>query len=112
MNQFTASLWGDEGWATTLAVKPIFQIIKIVAKDTSPPFYYLLLHTWMKIFGTSEVAIRSLSFIFFLGTVLTVFLIGKHLWDKKTGFLAALLTLPIPSFLLTPLKAECIPYWF
>lgn len=91
MTQFNASLWGDESWAATLAVKPYLQIIKIVARDTSPPLYYLCLHTWMKFFGTSEVAIRSLSFLFFLGTATTVYFIGKHLWDKKTGFLAALL---------------------
>ena len=100
MNQFTASLWGDEAWAVTLAIKPIFQIIKIVAKDTSPPLYYLLLHTWMKIFGASEMAIRSLSFLFFIGTVITVYFIGKHLWDKKTGITAALLTFVNP-FLFT-----------
>ena len=100
MNQFTASLWGDEGWAATLAVKPLVKIITLVAKDTSPPLYYIFLHTWMKIFGTSEVAIRGLSFLFFLGTALAVYLIGKHLWDKKTGLLAALLTLANP-FLFT-----------
>lgn len=93
MNQFTVSLWGDEAWAANLAIKPIIKIISLVAKDTSPPFYYLLLHTWMGIFGTSEIAIRALSFLFFLLTVLTVFLIGKHLWDKKTGLLASLLVL-------------------
>lgn len=100
MNQFTASLWGDEGWAVNLAIKPIPQIIKIVARDTSPPFYYLCEHVWLKIFGTSEIAIRSLSFAFFLATALTVYLIAKHLWDKKTGLLAGLLTLTNP-FLFT-----------
>jgi 4-amino-4-deoxy-L-arabinose transferase-like glycosyltransferase len=90
MNQFNVSLWGDEGWAVTLAVQPIWQIITKVARDTSPPFYYLCQHTWMKVFGISEVAIRSLSFLFFIGTVITVFFIGKQLWDKKTGLLAAL----------------------
>ena len=101
MDQFTASLWGDEAWAATLAVKPIWQIVTIVARDTSPPLYYLLLHTWMKIFGTGEIAIRSLSFLFFLATVLVVYLIGKSLWDKqslisgenkKTALFAALFT--------------------
>lgn len=105
MNQFTASLWGDEAWAATLAVKPVFRIIQIVARDTSPPLYYLLLHSWMKIFGTSEIAIRGLSFLFFLATVLVVYLIGKNLWDKqslisgenkKTGLIAATLTLLNP----------------
>ena len=92
MNQFNVSLWGDEGWAVNLAVKPIWEIITTVARDTSPPFYYLAQHTWMKVFGTSEISIRSLSFLFFLTTVLTVYLIGKHWWDKKTGFWAASLT--------------------
>lgn len=96
MNQFTASLWGDEAWAATLAVKPVWQIIQIVSRDTSPPLYYLLEHFWMQIFGTSEVAIRSLSFFFFLATVLTVYLIGSFLWGKKTGVLAATLTLVNP----------------
>jgi len=96
LNQFNVSLWGDEAWAATLAVKPVQKIIQIVSHDTSPPLYYLLLHTWMKIFGTSEVIIRLLSFALFLATVLTVFLIGKHLFDQKTGLIAALLTLTNP----------------
>jgi uncharacterized membrane protein len=91
MNQFTASLWGDEGFAAVLAQKPIEQIIKIVAHDTSPPLYYLCLHAWMKIFGNSEVAIRVLSFLFFLGLCFVVFLIAKHLFDQKTGILAGIL---------------------
>lgn len=96
MDQFSVSLWGDEAWAATLAVKPYLKIIQIVARDTSPPLYYLLYHTWIKFFGISEVSIRTLSFLFFLGTVLTVYFIGKHLWDKKTGVLAALLAFTNP----------------
>ena len=96
MNQFTVSLWGDEGWAAHLAIKPLWQVISLVAKDTSPPLYYIFLHTWLKIFGTSEIAIRSLSFIFFLATALTAYLIAKHLWNQKTGLLAGLLVLVNP----------------
>lgn len=96
LNQFNVSLWGDEAWAATLAVKPILQIIKIVSRDTSPPLYYLLDHLWMKIFGTSEPSIRALTFLFFLGTVWTVYFIGKLLWDEKTGLWAALLTFANP----------------
>jgi hypothetical protein len=96
MNQFNTSLWGDEAWAVTLAVKPITQIVSLVAKDTSPPFYYLLLHFWLTVFGRSEMAIRSFSFLAFLGTVAAVFLIAKHFWDKKTALLAALLAFVNP----------------
>ncbi len=100
MTQFSVSLWGDEAWAATLAIKPYWQIITTVARDTSPPLYYLIYHTWIKFMGISEVSIRLLSFLFFLGTVITVFFIGKHLWDKKTGVLAALFAFTNP-FLFT-----------
>jgi len=100
MNQFSVSFWGDEAWAATLAIKPYWQIITTVARDTSPPLYYLLYHTWIKFFGITEISIRLLSFCLFLGTVITVFFLGKHLWDKKTGVLAALFALTNP-FLFT-----------
>ncbi len=90
MNQFTASLWGDEAWAVTLAIKPYLEIITTVARDTSPPLYYLCLHTWMKFFGSGELSIRALSFVFFLATCFFVYLIGQKLWGQKTGLLAAL----------------------
>jgi uncharacterized membrane protein len=95
-NQFTASLWGDEAFAATLAQKNLVDIVKIVSRDTSPPGYYFCLHLWMKIFGTGEVAIRALSFLFFLGTVVFIYLLAKYLWTKKTAYLAAILTITNP----------------
>lgn len=66
-------------------------MIQIVSRDTSPPLYYLSEHFWFKLFGSSEMAIRSLSFLFHLGTALTLALIAKHLWDKKTAIWALIL---------------------
>ena len=58
MNQFTASLWGDEAFSAILSMKPIPEIISIIARDTSPPLYNLTEHIWFQIFGTSEIAVR------------------------------------------------------
>lgn len=93
MNQLNTSLWGDESFTAVAVQENLKRMLEIVAKDTAPPLYYLLLFTWTRIFGHSEIAIRSLSILLYLGTVLFVYLIGKKIWDKKTGFLAALLTL-------------------
>ncbi|OGD62351.1 hypothetical protein A2160_03825 [Candidatus Beckwithbacteria bacterium RBG_13_42_9] len=90
-NQFSASLWGDEAFSAVLSQKPLWEMIRIVSRDTSPPLYYLSEHFWFKIFGNSELAIRSLSFIFHLGTALILFLLAKMLWDKKTALWAAIL---------------------
>lgn len=89
MNQFSQSLWGDEAFAAVLAQKPLGEIVTIVSHDTSPPLYYLFLHFWVKILGPSEVSIRTLSFIFFLLTVLVIYFFGKALGGRKTGILAA-----------------------
>ena len=98
MNQFTVSLWGDEAFSAVLSMKSIPEIIKIITRDTSPPLYNITEHIWFQIFGTSEVAIRSLSSLYFLVAVFFVYKIGAFLWDKKTGILAALLTFLNPFF--------------
>lgn len=98
MNQFTASLWGDEGFSAILSMKSIPQILSIIARDTSPPLYNLTEHLWFKLFGTSEVAIRSLSFLYFLIAIFFVYKIGVYLWDRRTGAIAAALSFLNPFF--------------
>lgn len=100
MNQFTASLWGDEAFSAVLSMNPIPKIIEIVAKDTSPPLYNITEHLWFQVFGNSEVAIRSLSFFYYLLTVFFVYKIGEFLWNRKTGTMAALLTFLNPFFFI------------
>lgn len=98
MNQFTASLWGDEAFSAILSMKPIPEIISIISRDTSPPLYNISEHIWFQIFGTSEIAIRSLSFLYYLIAIFFVYKIAAHLWDKRTGLIAAVLTFLNPFF--------------
>ena len=98
MNQFTASLWGDEAFSAVLSAKSVPEILKIIARDTSPPLYNLTEHFWFQIFGSSEIAIRSLSFLYFSLALVFVYLIGSYLWNKKVGLWAALLTFLNPFF--------------
>jgi len=100
MNQFTASLWGDEAFSAILSMKPIPEIVSIIARDTSPPLYNLTENFWFRIFGSSEVAIRALSFFYFLIAVFFVYKIGKYFWGQKTGILAAVLTFLNPFFFI------------
>lgn len=55
------SLWFDEGYTAWLAGNSPSEIIRLVRADTAPPLYYLLLHGWMRIFGSNEIALRSFS---------------------------------------------------
>lgn len=68
----TQSFWRDEAFSYLMAHQSIWQIFYSTAKDFSPPFYYLLLNIWMRIFGSSEIALRSLSLVFFYATIYVI----------------------------------------
>lgn len=93
MNLLTESLWGDEAFSALAVKLPFKEMIGVVMKDTAPPLFYLLGYGWQKMFGGSEVALRSLSLILiaFSGVMagLTVWEIGKN---KLNSFLVALIT--------------------
>jgi len=60
---FVQSLWRDEAFSILVAERPIATFITKLTFE--PPVYYTTLHYWIKIFGDSEIAVRSLSFISF-----------------------------------------------
>lgn len=97
-NQFTVNLWGDEAFSAVLSTNSIPELIKIIARDTSPPLYNITEHLWFSVFSNSEVAIRSLSFLYFLIAVFFTYKIGALLWDRKAGLLAGILTFLNPFF--------------
>ena len=86
------SLWGDEAFSAVLAQKDFIPMLQVVMRDTSPPLFYIFMFFWMRIFGSSEVSIRSLSFIFYLGTVWIIYLIAKRLFGRREAIWAAALT--------------------
>lgn len=93
---FIQSLWRDEAFSI-LAAERSFGFI-ITKLGFEPPLYYSLLHVWMKIFGESEIATRSLSLLgFTLATVIV--LEWAHVLFKK-HWLALFLPL---SFFLNPM---------
>ena len=68
---FVQSFWRDEAFSVILAQ---FPLTTIIAKSSmEPPVFYVLLHFWIKLFGTSEIAARSLSLVgFALATVVVI----------------------------------------
>lgn len=79
---FTQSLWRDEAFSYLLAKKGLLDIILLTARDFNPPLYYSILHFWIKIFGSSEIALRSLSLIFYWATLYVLFLFLTHIMRK------------------------------
>ena len=68
---FVQSFWRDEAFSVILAGQPLLSLIS--KSSMEPPFYYILLHFWIKMFGTSEIAARSLSLVgFMLATIVII----------------------------------------
>ena len=105
-NQLTASLWGDEGFSAILSMKSIPEILSIIARDTSPPLYNLTEHLAFRLFGTSEIVIRGLSFFYYAVAVFFVYKIAAHYWNKKTALICALLTFFNPFFFIYALMIQ------
>ena len=63
--------------------------------DCHPPFYYLLLHFWLKIFGVTELTSRGFSFFFVVLTAAVLFFIGSQ-FIRRAGALGALFYLGSP----------------
>jgi len=53
------SLWYDEGFSVYLARMSLGEITARTASDIHPPFYYYLLHFWVKAFGSTEFSSPS-----------------------------------------------------
>jgi mannosyltransferase len=85
------SLWADEGNSAALALRSLSTITRDAAHDIHPPLYYYLLHFWVGLFGTSEIALRSLSALAGTALVLATYLLGRELFSHRTALIAALL---------------------
>ena len=81
----------DEPFTIFHAQKSVLDILRLPAQnEPNPPFFMLLLHFWMKLFGTSPQAIRVLPLVFNAFTPVVLFLIGKRYFKFEAGVFAAL----------------------
>jgi len=81
----------DGGWRESL--------LAISHAEWMPPFYFLLLRAWVKLFGESNLNLRLLSLLIGLATIPCMFLLGRTVFDEKVGLAAAALLSIVPLHL-------------
>ncbi|MCZ7572640.1 MAG: glycosyltransferase family 39 protein [Ardenticatenaceae bacterium] len=83
------SLWADEGTSVALAPRSLARIVQDASHDIHPPLYYVSLHFWVALAGTSVVAVRTLSGLY--GTLLVTLtgLLGWRWFGRAAGLVAA-----------------------
>jgi len=83
--------WMDEAITTGVALHKLSAIPGVLRHDGNPPLYYMLLHIWMSLFGSSEAATHSLSLLFGVLTIPIGGWAGWTLFGRRAGIMAALL---------------------
>src|ERR1700752_4621273 len=56
--------WMDEGISVGIASHSLSAIPGVLRHDGSPPLYYMALHVWMRIFGSSGIETHAMSDLF------------------------------------------------
>src|SRR4051794_13140968 len=86
-----ARYWIDEGLSVGIGSHHLLDIPGLLRQDGSPPLYYMLLHVWMSLFGTTEFATQAMSALFGLLCVPAAFWMGNLLMGRRVAWAAAAL---------------------
>jgi mannosyltransferase len=84
------SIWLDEADSWQVACRNL-RALPVGPGGLNPPLFDLLLHVWLRLFGDSESALRSLPALFGTAAIFLAGLVGRRLFDRLTGLLSALL---------------------
>src|SRR5215213_5906366 len=84
-----AAFWIDEGLSVGIAQHSLSSIPGILEQDGSPPLYYMALHVWMSLFGSTEQATQSLSLVFALLSVPAAYWAAGRVWGRRAAWFAA-----------------------
>jgi uncharacterized membrane protein len=81
----------DEPFTLYYAQQGVSAIFQMLFNENNPPFHFLLMHYWIKLFGLSAFAVRLPSLLFSAFTAVYIFKIGKEFFSKQIGVIAALI---------------------
>ncbi len=103
------SLWGDEAASVLSAERSLPSLLGMLGHvDAVHGSYYVLLHFWVQLFGTSPFSVRLPSAFAAGLTVAGVVVLATRLSGRRTGILAGIICLMLPR--LTYMGAEARGY--
>ena len=87
-------LWLDEALTVNIAGLPLQHLAEALRHDGSPPLYYVVLHGWIRLFGTGTVAVRALSGVCSVACLPLAWRVGRRL-GGRTAAIAVLVLLAL-----------------
>lgn len=95
----SSSIWFDEAFSAYISKFDFVQIAQYTAADVHPPFYYWVLKIWTSVFGTTELAFRSLSLLFGTTAITFGYLLVRRLFGRHSAWLTLLLLVLSPMLI-------------
>lgn len=87
-------------------IKTVKNVFNGILGDVHPPLSYLSLHFWMRLFGNSEAAMRSLMALMSVGAIGSAYGLGRIVLGHRGGLHLAALLGTNPFFLFHSLNAR------
>jgi uncharacterized membrane protein len=87
------SLYTDEPYSIFYAQQSLKAIYNQCLQDSNPPLYLFILHFWIKLFGISSVAAKSLSVVANIGTALLIIAFAKKYLNTTSLIIASIIFL-------------------
>lgn len=87
----SSHLWLDEALSVNIARLPLGEIPGALRNDGAPPLYYVLLHFWTALVGTSALAVRALSGVFAVAAIPLAWQAGRRVGGERVGLAAVIL---------------------
>jgi hypothetical protein len=89
-------LWLDEALTVNISKLPLHDLHAALKQDGAPPLYYVLLHFWMKVFGSSDGAVRSLSGVLSVATLPVAWVAARKYGGRTVAWVTLLLLASAP----------------
>jgi hypothetical protein len=91
-----SGMWLDEALTVDVARLPLHELPTRLKHDGAPPLYYVLLHFWIRLFGQSDDAVRSLSGVLAVLTLPVAWLCGKRFAGRSEAWTVLVLLASAP----------------
>lgn len=98
-NVTNASIWFDEAFSAYIIQFSFWDIARYTATDVHPPFYYWVLKTWTLLFGTTDLAIRSMSIFFGSAVIAATFFLTRKMFSRSVAWVSLLFLILSPMLI-------------
>lgn len=88
------------------SLNTLSKLLKGIVAEPHPPLFFLEQHFWLRLWGNSEAAMRSLVVLFSLGAIYCAYGLGRCLLGQRGGLLLAALLSLNPFYLFHSLNVR------